>query len=318
MATYDVFNGDADGIIALLQLRLDRPIESELITGVKRDIELLARVNSSKNDSITVLDISMEKNLNALQRVLNTGSKVTYFDHHRSGEIPQHNNLNADIDLDPNICTALIVDKHLKGLFHYWAITAAYGDNLIEHADHLAVKAGLSKKESEQLKEFGTLINYNGYGANVSDLHFHPAELFNLLLKYQTPFAAIEDKNSPFYKLRKAYNLDIEAATNLEPKYQSDKFQLYELPNELWAKRVSGVFGNLLANRNPASAHGVLTINNDDTYTFSLRAPLENKIGAGDICSRFASGGGRAAAAGINELPKQKVEELIKMIENFY
>ncbi len=29
---YDIFNGDADGIIALLQLRLADPIDSQLIT----------------------------------------------------------------------------------------------------------------------------------------------------------------------------------------------------------------------------------------------------------------------------------------------
>lgn len=40
---YDIFNGDADGIIALLQLRLADPIDSQLITGVKRDIKLVEK-----------------------------------------------------------------------------------------------------------------------------------------------------------------------------------------------------------------------------------------------------------------------------------
>ena len=40
----DVFNGDADGICALHQLRLAAPADSELVTGVKRDIALLERV----------------------------------------------------------------------------------------------------------------------------------------------------------------------------------------------------------------------------------------------------------------------------------
>ena len=35
MAVYDVFNGDADGICALLQLRKVEPLDSHLITGVK-------------------------------------------------------------------------------------------------------------------------------------------------------------------------------------------------------------------------------------------------------------------------------------------
>ncbi|HZV66950.1 MAG TPA: hypothetical protein VFG03_18780, partial [Telluria sp.] len=41
---YDVFNGDADGICALHQLRLAQPAETRLITGVKRDIALLDRL----------------------------------------------------------------------------------------------------------------------------------------------------------------------------------------------------------------------------------------------------------------------------------
>ncbi|MGR5470594.1 DHH family phosphoesterase, partial [Vibrio astriarenae] len=94
------------------------------------------------------------------------------------GEIPQHGNLDAHIDLDANMCTALIVDQLLEGRFHTWAITAAYGDNLIAKADALADKAGLSEEQKAQLKELGTLINYNGYGAKVDDLHFHPADLY--------------------------------------------------------------------------------------------------------------------------------------------
>ncbi|MFA0622220.1 DHH family phosphoesterase, partial [Vibrio sp. 10N.222.49.A4] len=43
---YDVFNGDADGIIALLQLRLSEPRKSVLVTGVKRDIKLVSQVAS--------------------------------------------------------------------------------------------------------------------------------------------------------------------------------------------------------------------------------------------------------------------------------
>ena len=38
----DVFNGDADGLCALHQLRLAEPLaDAQLVTGVKRDIALL-------------------------------------------------------------------------------------------------------------------------------------------------------------------------------------------------------------------------------------------------------------------------------------
>jgi hypothetical protein len=56
MANYDVFNGDADGICALQQLRLQTPREATLISGLKRDIDLLQRVEPQSGDHITVLD----------------------------------------------------------------------------------------------------------------------------------------------------------------------------------------------------------------------------------------------------------------------
>ena len=68
MASFDVFNGDADGLCALHQLRLAEPRDSVLITGVKRDIGLLKKVQASAGDHITALDISLDKNLEALQR----------------------------------------------------------------------------------------------------------------------------------------------------------------------------------------------------------------------------------------------------------
>ena len=62
MANFDVFNGDADGIISLVQLRLASPLNSTLITGYKRDINLLSRVDAGENDNVVALDISMRSN----------------------------------------------------------------------------------------------------------------------------------------------------------------------------------------------------------------------------------------------------------------
>jgi hypothetical protein len=70
MRYFDVFNGDADGICALHQIRLAEPAESELVTGVKRDIELLKRVKAGTGDLVTVLDISLDRNRSALLRLL--------------------------------------------------------------------------------------------------------------------------------------------------------------------------------------------------------------------------------------------------------
>ncbi|EJC7103575.1 DHH family phosphoesterase [Vibrio parahaemolyticus] len=315
---YDIFNGDADGIIALLQLRLADPIDSQLITGVKRDIKLVEKVDVQAGDELTVLDISMEKNMAGLEQALAQGAHVFYADHHKAGDIPQHGNLDAHIDLDANMCTALIVDKLLEGRFHTWAITAAYGDNLIAKADALADQAGLNNEQKAQLKELGTLINYNGYGSKVDDLHFHPADLYRALVQYISPFEVIEDKASPYYQLQLAYQQDMDAAQAVPTTYESDTLKLFELPNTAASRRISGVYGNWLANQNPDSAHAVLTENADGTYTVSLRAPLNNKQGAVAVCGQFPTGGGREAAAGINALRKEDVNAFIDAVETYY
>ena len=319
---YDIFNGDADGIIALLQLRLAYPLSAELITGVKRDIELLeslvTRIRLTTQDSLTVLDISMERNKASLLEALKSGAKVYYADHHRSGDIPLAVNLEAHIDLDANTCTSLIIDRYLQGKFHHWAITAAYGDNLVAKADLLSSEAGLSLSQAKLLSELGTLINYNGYGAHVDDLHFHPATLYKSLLKYTSPFDVIEDVNSPFHLLKDAYKQDMDKALAVTPFYHSQVLSLVELADAPWSRRVSGVYGNKLANQNSDSAHGVFTENSDGSYTVSLRAPLSNKQGAGDICSQFDTGGGRAAAAGINKLPRADIARFTQAVESYY
>ena len=115
---YDVFNGDADGIISLVQLRLSDPRESNLVTGRKRDIKLLSRVNAKQDDRVTVLDISMRSNLPDLERILNDGASVLYFDHHNAGEGVEHPKLEAYINTAGEICTAVLVDQYLDCLLY--------------------------------------------------------------------------------------------------------------------------------------------------------------------------------------------------------
>jgi hypothetical protein len=87
------------------------------------------------------------------------------------------------------------------------------------------------------------------------------------------------------------------------------------LPNEKWARRVSGVFGNALANRHPDKAHAILTNKVDGNYLVSVRAPLNRKSGADELVSKFLTGGGRKAAAGINSLPSYMVQSFIDAFE---
>jgi hypothetical protein len=81
---------------------------------------------------------------------------------------------------------------------------------------------------------------------------------------------------------------------------------------------VTGAFGNFLANLNPTRAHAVITHNKDHDYQIGVRAPLCNKTGADELCSAFPTGGGRKAAAGINHLPGDKLNNFIEKFEAFY
>jgi hypothetical protein len=299
---YDVFNGDADGLCALQQLRLQNPIEgAELITGVKRDIALLERVNAGQGDSVTVLDVSLDKNRDALLRLLDAGAAIEYFDHHYAGDIPQHPCLATHIDTSAETCTSLLVDAFLGGAHRAWAVAGAFGDNFHDAARRTAAPLGLGKEQLDVLCELGTCLNYNGYGSDLEDLFFAPQELALLMRPYANPldFAAAE----PAYQtLREGFADDMARAAALEPEFEEEKLALYILPDKAWTRRVSGVFGNELARKHPQRAHAILTRLDDGAFRISIRAPLAGRSGADELCREFPTGGGRAAAAGINRL----------------
>ena len=310
MAEFDVFNGDADGICALQQLRLHEPLHSRLITGVKREIRLLERVPAGAGDRVTVLDISLDKNREDLRRLLDAGAEVHYFDHHFAGEIPAHPRLTAVIDPSPTICTSLLVDARLDGRFRAWAVTGAFGDNLDDSAREAAKPLGLDDGQLARLRQLGIYLNYNGYGATVEDLHFPPDELFLSLHPYADPFAFIEESDI-FRRLKEGYEADMDKAGQLQPELETEHYAIYLLPGEPWARRVSGVLGNRLARQAPQRAHALLTHLPEGGYLVSVRAPLTTREGADELCRRFPTGGGRKAAAGINRLPEEQLDHFI-------
>jgi len=306
VANFDVFNGDADGLCALHQLRLAEPLDSHLVTGVKRDIGLLGRVEADERDRVTVLDISLDKNRNDLLRLLDAGAKITYFDHHFAGEIPENVNLEAHIDLAPDVCSSLLVNQHLQGRFVAWAVAAAFGDNLHAAARKAAVPLQLDESALAQLCALGECLNYNGYGVSEDDLYFHPAVLFRRMQPFENPFEFIAQDDA-FAILNAGMNDDLAQARAVPTESKADSAALYLLPNAAWARRVSGVFGNELARDFPKRAHAVAMQLDDGNYRISVRAPLNRKQGADALCRQFPTGGGRAAAAGINALPEQQI-----------
>ncbi len=312
MADYDVFNGDADGICALIQLRLSDPREAELVTGVKRDIALLERVEAEAGDRVTVLDISMRNNRAALDRHLSAGAEIFYADHHNPGEIPTHERLTALIDTSPDICTSLIVNRHLGRAHEAWAITAAFGDGFSAIAHARAQLAGIDIDDVARLEFLGTVVNYNAYGSTIDDLHIHPAELYRQMAPHPTPMAFLDERPDLLGLLERAYDDDMAAARAAEIVDESRAGQIVMLPDAAFARRVSGVFGNMLAQENKSRAHAVMTRKTDGSYLVSVRAPVTRPAGADKLCLRFETGGGRAGAAGINLLPEADLPRFIE------
>ncbi|MCG6940741.1 MAG: acetyltransferase [Thiohalocapsa sp.] len=310
MAVFDVFNGDADGICALQQLHLSEPRESVLVTGVKRDIALVQRVDAAPGDAVTVLDISFDKNRAACVALLERGVSVRYFDHHFAGEIPAHPNLEVHIETLPDKGTSLLVDDDLGGAHRAWAVVGTYGDNFDEAAARAAAPLGLADADLALLRELGILINYNGYGATVADLHFPPAELFRSLAPYADPLVFARE-DPAFARLREGYRDDMARAEAAEIVQPGPRHRYVILPAEPWARRVGGVYANALAQAQPELAHALLTRLPAGGFVISVRAPLVTRDGADALCRQFETGGGRKAAAGINHLPESALDDFI-------
>lgn len=280
-----------------------------LVTGVKRDIQLLGRVNAAPGDELTVLDISLKSNAAELDRLLAAGARCRYFDHHAAGEIPQHANLSTFIDTAPDICTSLIVDRYLSGRQRIWAVVAAFGDNLVKSALRAAELLELGSAEIERLHELGECLNYNAYGETVDDLHYHPADLFETLSHYRDPRDFI-DGEPVFEVLKNAYHDDLDRADGLVPAESDDASAVFILPDAGWSRRVNGIFSNRLAQSHPRRAHAVL-VKKAGGYAVSVRAALARPLGADELCLRFESGGGRQSAAGINLLPESELQRFV-------
>jgi hypothetical protein len=317
MSHYDVFNGDADGICALHQLRLADPRQGLLVTGPKRDIALLARVPARRGDTVTVLDVSLARNRQALERLLGRGVRVAYFDHHFAGELPVHAGLQVRIDTAPGVCTSVLVDRHLGGRHRAWAAVGAFGDNLPVTAQALARLAGLAPAAAEPLRRLGEAINYNAYGDSEADLLVPPARLYEQLRPYADPFDFIaREPLAETLALRQRE--DLARAEAMAPAVELAGGSVYLMPDAAWARRVQGSFANALSQRSPACAHAVLRPAGPGLLLASVRAPQCRPIGADGLCLRFATGGGRPAAAGIDALPAGQLPAFIRAFGQAY
>ena len=311
---YDVCNGDADGLCAVLQWRRHVPRQATLVTGLKRDIALLQRVPVERAREVLVCDVSMRRNRDALLRLLDAGAHVRYFDHHDAGPVPVHDGLEAHLDAGSEVCTSLLMDRHLGGRARAWALAGAYGDDLVTVADRLAAGSGFDAAQRTALRRLGQAINYNAYGEDEHDPLIAPADLYRTMAEWgdalamatQAPIVAALDER------RRA---DLAQGLALAPARRDEGSRVTILPDAAWSRRVIGSLANELAGAHPDEAQAVLRPLAPGGYAVSVRAPRSRPGGADALCRAFG-GTGRAAAAGIDVLPAEALERFVRALSD--
>lgn len=310
--TIDVCNGDADGLCAVVQWRLAHPCAgAELVTGLKREIALLERVQGAgAGDEVLVCDLALGRNIAALRRLLDSGVRVRWFDHHApAGDVPAHPALQLHLDTASDVCTSLLVDRALGGAQRRWALVGAWGDNLGSVADRLGAASGLDAQACARLRELGEALNYNAYGDDVSDLCIAPAALYPLLLRHADPLEFVaREPIAAELQCRRAD--DLACARRVAPLWQGAGGSIVALPDAPWSRRVLGAYANELATAEPARAHAVLKALPGGAHAVRVRAPLAAPLGAHRLAQRFG-GAGRARAAGIDALPAAQLDEFV-------
>ena len=314
---YDVFNGDADGLCALHQLRLAAPRDAVCVTSVKRDVALLRYVPCEADVEVTVLDVSLDANIEALGRLLEAGARVVYYDHHSATRARTHPRLRLEWDDSPRVCTSLIVDRVLDGRYRSWAIVGAFGDNLDGVAYQLATDRGLREHEIATLATLGRLLNYNAYGDTLDDLHLRPDVLYRTLHAFADPlqFAAASPS---FSQLEQGYWEDLSRVDALAPHFAWGGGAVYVLPDAPWARRISGTFANLLATASRDKSFAVLNERSDGSFCVSVRSAEPAARPANVFCDGFPGGGGRRGAAGINSLPGAAIGAFVEAFSLYF
>ena len=313
MTRFDVFNGDADGLCALQQLRLDDPQQTVLVTGTKRDNALLGRVPAQSGDLVTALDIALPGNREALLALLERGVRVRYVDHHEPGEIPDSPLLEITIDTSPEACTSALADRLLEGRQRAWAVVGCFGDNMPATAQRLADALGLDAARRARWQELGECLNYNAYGLSEDDLIYRPAQLYRALAPYADPDRFIEGEPH-FGRLRQARGDDLAQALACPGEPLGRSAVLHLLPDAAWARRVSGSFANHVLNMDPTRAHAIATPRPDTgQLQVSLRLPRDSTASAHELVRPFG-GGGRRGAAGIDALDPADLPRLAQRL----
>ena len=253
----DVFHGDADGLCAVHQLRLARPVPPgsphQIVTGLKDDVELLARVRGAPGCIVTALDVSLDRNRAALLRVLDEGAEVQ----HR----PPLRRCGAETSATAGAhrhgrrrVREHLVDALVGGAHRAWAVVGAFGDNLESAAAALAAagaRRGADRhaapaRRGPQLQRVRRQSRRCAACARRA-VSGHAGTRRPPGLRSDRP-RRTPDRTAQVRPRR---------SLTLAPlRFDADR-AVYRLPAQPWSGRVIGTFANALARTHPRRGHAV-------------------------------------------------------------
>jgi hypothetical protein len=170
--------------------------------------------------------------------------------------------------------------------------------------------------EIQALRALGEAINYNAYGDAECDLLVPPARLAGLLRPTRIPWCSrAASRGGPAGRQPGA---DLELAWRIAP--ERDAAGCGDLPaaGRPVGAPVQGVFANALSQREPDAPTPILRAVGDAGFLVSVRAPRSRPHGADALCRGFGTGGGRASAAGIDCLPRDRLDEFSAALDRSF
>ena len=314
------FNGDADGLCALQQLRLAGASAAEraatLITGVKRDIALLGRVErGGRGDDCTVLDISLDVNRAGLLALLETGVAGPLLRSPLRWRHPAGREAGAHIDLQPER-----VHEHARRSVPGTDVQGA-GRSPAPSATACPTRGGrwpggraLRRRRPSAAQELGVAVNYNAYGETIADLHVPPVELADEMLGLRRP-AGVRRRVGRVPQAGRRLSRRHGAGAPARAVAPGPGRDRLSAAGPAWARRASGTLANDLAKANAGSAVAIVSSKTDGGYLVSVRVPRDGTTSAEEFCREFPTGGGRRTAAGINNLPAEALNDFVTAFE---
>ena len=259
MTLFYAFNGDADGLCALQQLRLADPRDATLVTGVKRDIQLLRRVNAAAGDEVTVLDISLDQNRDDLLPAAGSGRFGSLFRpplRGRAAAAPRtsrRTSRNRPTSARARWSTAISPAAIARGPSSRPSATTCRSS-----PSRWPRPPASTRRRPPRWSGSASASTTTPTGMPSAISASIPRIWRSRCCRSRIPMEFV--RRSPAYaRLGARYEEDMQQARALKPARQVPGATMVVLPDEAWARRAIGVLANELTQAQPDCAIAILS-----------------------------------------------------------